>query len=55
VVGDTSQVQRIEYRLDTETIWNTYTGSFTIPSAGFHMLSCYTVDILGSVEQTSAL
>ncbi|PIZ14817.1 hypothetical protein COY52_10975, partial [Candidatus Desantisbacteria bacterium CG_4_10_14_0_8_um_filter_48_22] len=52
VVGDASQVQRIEYRLDTETIWNTYTDPFTIPSAGFHMLSCYTVDILGGVEQT---
>ena len=50
VVGDTAQVARIEYRLDTETVWNTYTGPFTIPTEGVHIISCYAFDTMGNAE-----
>lgn len=44
-----SGVKDIEYRLDTETQWHTYTGPFTLSKPGEHVIYIRSTDNLGNI------
>ncbi len=46
-----SGLQKIEYKIDNGK-WQTYTGEFTIPQQGYHIISFRSIDKVNNVEQT---